>query len=76
MQKQSSIKEKIISEIEVLPENKVKQVADFISFLKSKENKKRRWDMLCLWGKKFAKSRGIKESDVLKEISKSRYNLG
>lgn len=77
MEKQiKDIKQKVVRELESLPNDKVRQVADFIGYLKSRETKMKRWDMLCVWGKKFAKEKGLKKSSILKEAIKSRYTLG
>lgn len=66
-------KEKILQEIEVLPEDKIKEVIDFIGYLKTKSDKKSRWETLCKWGREFAKRKGIKKEDIIKSIMESRY---
>ena len=67
-------KKALLQELETLPEDKVKEVSDFIRCLKSKESAKKRWDLLCAWGKNFAKEKRLKEKDIGMEITKSRYN--
>ena len=58
MEKQiKDIKKEVVQELENLPKDKVRQVADFIGYLKSRETKKKRWDMLCQWGNRFAKEK-------------------